>query len=235
MKFCQLKNRLWSSEKKIYPSANIEKFDDAEFFFGNGEIDFPSQIDYFKIYNSAPLFDYFILWDFSEKKENDWILLDTYAFLGKNMPTIRGYLVSKGFKSILESFSIASPSKFYASKLMYHNEKLDYYIFQMAWNEWEEFDFDNSSYYEKIGDNWQKMDFKVSNSRDFRQIYKLWKDDSARYKMCIVLKRKYDIFYIQFLGFVISEDLRKEIERIGITGIDLNDFQNIEFTFLENA
>lgn len=227
-----LKNKLWDTKKRVYPYANINEFKNAEYFFGNGEIDFQSQIDYFNFLDTTPIFDYFILWNLSEEREDDWALLDTYVFFGKSMPTIRGYLVSKEFKIILEGFKIASPYRFYSSKLKFQDSKLDYYIFQMAWDEWKEYDFERSKYYEKINDNWIELDIKVSNSRDFRQIYKLWKGDKGKYKMDIVLKNKYDIFYIQFLGFIVSEELKREIINNNITGIELNEFQNINIHFL---
>lgn len=163
------------------------------------------------------------------KKENDFILLDVYH---NSDVMVEGFLISEQFKILLEGFKIAMPYKFYPSKLKYQNNKLDYYIFQVAWNEWEDFDFEKSKYYEKIDGDWQDLEMNVSDSKSFRQMYRLWKEDNERYKMDIVIKKKFDIFYIQFLGFIISEELKNEIENKNITGIELNKFKNINFYFL---
>lgn len=210
-----------------YPIAKFFNSKIKDLYFngaeGFGKLSFDNIID------NAPLFDYFKLWDVTLNKENDFILLDVYH---NSDVMVEGFLISKHFKIALEGFKIASPYKFYSSKLKFQDSKLDYYIFQMAWDEWKEYDFERSKYYEKINDNWIELDIKVSNSRDFRQIYKLWKGDKGKYKMDIVLKNKYDIFYIQFLGFIVSEELKREIINNNITGIELNEFQNINIQYL---
>jgi hypothetical protein len=227
-----LKTKLWNENRNVFPSVKIINFKEAESYFGNGEYDYIPLIDFFKICENTPLFDYFIMWDITHKVEYDWILLDVYSFASTPAPTVRGYLISENFKKLLEKFNLTIPHKFYPSKLMFQQEKLDYYIFQMAWDEWAEYDFQKSTYFEKINDEWIKLDIKVSNSKEFRKIYKLWDSDNEKYKMKLVLKKKYDIFYFQYIGFVISEELKTKIVEEKITGLEISSYTNIEFEFL---
>ena len=146
---------------------------------------------------------------------------------------LHGFFVSNDFKNILETFNIECPHKFYPSKLMFQGKKLDYYIFQMAWDEWSEYDFEKSCYFEKIKNKWEKLDIEVTNSKEFRKISKLWDADNEKYKMKIVLKKRYDIFYFQYIGFVISEELKIKTETEKISGLEISCYINIEFEFLE--
>lgn len=184
-------------------------------------------VSFKNIVENTPLFDYFNLW--TENNQNDWILLDAYYL--NNSIAIYGFYVSEKLMRLLQVANKATPYKFYPSKLKFKEKKLDYYIFQMAWDEWSEYDFKKSIYFEKINNEWVKLDIEITNSKEFRKIYKLWDADNEKYKLKIVLKKKYDIFYFQYIGFVISEELKTKIEAEKITGLEISTYKNIEFEF----
>ena len=103
--------------------ANGEYVPNGKAYFdsiGNGEI-----------INNAPVFDYFHLESFGQPDEWEWKLQDIHGFIGVGS-IITGWYISDKSKRTIESFNVAQGHHFYATKLLYKGEKLDYWIFQFA-------------------------------------------------------------------------------------------------------
>lgn len=77
---------LYKENDRIASSANGEKINEADYYFikmDNGEI----------VYD-APVFDYFFLESYDKKEFWEWLLTDSYDFIGKGS-RIPGWLISK--------------------------------------------------------------------------------------------------------------------------------------------
>lgn len=211
-----------SEGPKIYPKANGSKITNSDGYLSSGgsfgKIFFENYVD------DAPVFDYFFLYSLSYQKEYDWILLDAYGYIGQNVPSARGFLISKKLKEILEQFEIAQPFRFYESKLMYQGEKLEYYIFHLAQNEWKEFDGSQSSFY--LND--KKLDIKVTSNRELKKLMKSEPD----LKMRLVLKNQSDIFYFSQFNYVVSEVVKDKLEELNISGFEFIELSNVKFEFI---
>lgn len=214
-----------SEGPKIYPKANGSKITNSNGYLSSGgsfgEIFFENYVD------DAPVFDYFFLYSLSYQKEYDWILLDAYGYIGKNVPSARGFLVSKKLKEILEQFKIAQPFRFYESKLMYQGEKLEYYIFHLAQNEWKEFNSSKSSFY--LND--EKLDASVTSNRELKKLMK----SEPSLKMDLVLRDQSDIFYFSQFNYVVSELLKNKLEELNISGVEFTELNNVNFDFTNNS
>ncbi|CAM4126023.1 hypothetical protein [Zobellia nedashkovskayae] len=229
MKYYQLKLRSYdenikdelSEGPKVYPRANGDRVSNSNGFLSKGgefgKIFFENYVD------DAPIFDYFYLYNLSYKKEYDWILLDAYGYIGQNIPSARGFLVSRKLKETLEEYSIAKPFRFYKSKLMYKGEKLEYFIFHLAQNEWNEFNSEQSSFFM---DN-KRLDVKVSSNKELKKILK----SNLKIKMNLVFENQSDIFYFSQLGYLISELLKNKLEELKISGFEFNELKNVTISF----
>ncbi|MDF7819529.1 hypothetical protein P1X15_18060 [Runella sp. MFBS21] len=86
----------------------------------------------FAMFDNPPVFDHFILRDVLMRNYRyNWDLLDLY-YLSQELTAVIGYLVSPKLKSIMEKFAIYQPCQFYSAKLLYKNNFLDYYLFQLG-------------------------------------------------------------------------------------------------------
>lgn len=225
MKHYILKLRLWndsimdeeSDGRKVYPEASGDKVSNSNgYLTKGGEL---GKIYFEKYVDDAPVFDYFYLYNSTYQKEYDWILLDAYGYVGQNVPSCRGFLVSERFKDLLESFKIAQPYRFYKSKLLYRGQKLDYYIFHLAQNEWNELNYDLTAIFHE-GKNIKPT---ILNNRELKKLIKEFPD----LKMEICFNKQSDIFYFAHFGYVVSENLKKEIEK--------SEFVDFEFVEIENT
>lgn len=216
-----------SSGNKVFPQASgINLSTGAEMFKHDG------RIYQFNYTDDAPVFDYFTLISISHKGESDWILNDVIAFAGSKYPMIRGYLVSPKFKNLIEKFKISFPFRFYQSKLLYKKHKQDYYIFQMAQNDWENYIFDESEYYYRRGEEKVRIDSKIRQPTDFKKTLRDFHDKKESLIINAHLKEYFDIFYLSGVGVCVSEILKMELENQGITGIEIVPLvSSINFTF----
>lgn len=206
---------------KVYPRANGDKISNSNGFLSRGD---EPGIIYFENYvDDAPVFDYFYLYNSTYQKEYDWILLDAYSYIGQNVPSCRGFLVSEKLKQLLEQFKIAQPYRFYKSKLKYQGQKLDYYIFHLAQNEWSEFNYDLSSFY--VDD--KKIDINVLGNRDLKKVLK----EFPNLKMEIHLNYYSDIFYFAHFGYIVSEDLKNAIQTAKLLDFEFSEIHNASFFF----
>jgi len=228
MKYYSLKLKLWddsvlddrTKDPKVYPRANGDRISNNNGFLttsGNfGKIYFENYVD------EAPVFDYFYLYNLTSQKEYDWILLDAYDYIGQNIPSCRGFLVSKKFKETLERFEIAKPFRFYESRLMYQGEKLEYYIFHLAQNEWNEFNPKLSSFHT----DGQKLEGVIKGNRELKKILRI----HPNVNMKIHLNELFDIFFFAQFGYVISENLKTEIEKMGLNDFEFIKLENVDFS-----
>jgi hypothetical protein len=233
MRFYKLNLKLWdgktidkkSNGPKVYPLANGEKISNSSDYLGiNGKIHLGNFVD------KAPVFDYFYLYSLSYRSEYDWILLDAYSFIGKNTPSIRGFLISEKFKALLERFIIAEPYRFYASKLMYHDEKLDYFIFHLAQDEWQEFQPDRSSVYSLENGKRKKLDVTIAGNRDLKKLMK--NNESGILSMDLYMNDYVDIFFFSQFNYVVSERLKEAIEDGQVKGFSFELLETVSFNFM---
>lgn len=219
MKFYSLKLKLWddkiidakSNNPRVYPCANGSRIINSGDYLGQaGRIHLSNYVD------DAPVFDYFYLYNLSYQSEFDWILLDAYSFAGQNIPSIRGFLVSEKFRQVLNNFKVAKPFRFYKSKLMYKGEKLDYYIFQLAQDEWKELDFEESVFHL----NGERLDIKVTSNREFKKLLADAKVQTNELSVNFELNEFADIFFFSQYNIVVSENLMSEM-----IGAELKDFE----------
>lgn len=237
MNYYSLKLRLWdtsildehSDGPKVYPQANGDRISNNNGYLskgGNfGKIFFENVVD------NAPVFDYFHLYSLSYQKEYDWILLDAYSYIGQNVPSCRGFLISERLKNMLEQFEISKPFRFYKSKLMFQGKKLPYYIFHLAQNEWNNLIFESSKYLElNENGNLTQLSVSVRNRKEFKFLFKESKNKQLIWKL--KLKQHSDIFYFPFIdkgGYVISEKLKNRINELGFKGFQITKLDKVEF------
>jgi hypothetical protein len=218
-----------SSGPKIYPRANGTTIKNAKGYFRengiNGSIFFGNFVD------EAPIFDYFHLYNLTYKKEYDWILLDAYSFIGETTFQGRGFLISKRFKTLLEKFNIGKPYRFYESKLMYEGTKLEYYIFHLAQNEWEEINPNKCCYFVEKDGNRIKIEQTVSNFNELKTVIRDAKTEEKQIFMSLNFKNYSDIFYFPNYGYIISENLKNEMEKEGILDFEYKLIENATFEF----
>lgn len=94
-----------------YPIVKSFNVQQKEKFFTTSEN--VGSLSFDNILENTPIFDYFNLWDITQNKENDWILLDAYH---NGDVAVEGWLISEKFKNILEYNNIAKPFKFHFPK-----------------------------------------------------------------------------------------------------------------------
>ncbi|MBT1700438.1 hypothetical protein KK083_26360 [Fulvivirgaceae bacterium PWU4] len=234
MNFYSLKLKLWddseidrkSESPRVYPQANGGKIFNARGFLGiNGKIHMTDYVD------ETPVFDYFYLYNLSSQREDDWILLDAYAFAGQNYPLIRGFLISEKFRQVLLSCKIADPSRFYKSKLMYKGEKIDYYIFHLAQDEWMNFHSHESAFY--FDD--KRIDVLIDSNASLKNLISDAKNQQKDLSMNLVLKDYADIFFFSQFNYVVSEMLKQKMESEGLKGISFTYLENVNFQFKFSA
>lgn len=229
MKYYSLKIKLWdnsilddeSEGRKVYPEANGDTITNSNGFLSKGG-EF-GKIYFENVVDDAPVFDYFYLYNSTYQKEYDWILLDAYGYVGQNIPSCRGFLVSERLKQLLEQFKIAQPYRFYKSKLMYQGQKLDYYIFHLAQNEWNEFNYELSTF----SIEGEKMEINITNNRELKKLLK----EFPNIKMEIHLNHYADIFYFAHFGYVVSEYLKNAIENAKLLDFEFIEIKNAYFSF----
>jgi hypothetical protein len=203
--------------------ANGEKIPDANYYF--------YEMREGKILLDAPVFDYFFLESYEEKKYWEEYLLDVHSFIGQGSQ-ILGWFVSEDLKLLLENFILSKPYHFYHSKLLYKGNKLDYYIFQFDGNlisneirtkyiEWNKSIFQNP-----IDEEYLSINSLQEFIDKYRSIMKMSKYDKSIIPKKVVLNQTFDLFPLHVENsspHIISERLKGAIETMGITGFEFSE------------
>lgn len=235
MKFFQLDLIRWDKNGQVYPKADPTRTCEslARKYFKGNIIRNDNYID------DAPLFNYFSMMSVSHNNPYDWILNDAHNFSGAFSPVVRGWLVSEFFKTLLENFNIAQPFRFYPAKLMFQGIKQDYFIFQVAHQEWESIDFDKSEffYWSREGLNEKVPKGLVKTYDEMYPEAKTKVDDVHTFVDMKVSKAVVDKYYDMIVdfnsanGLLISEPLKIAIEQAQITGVFTELYTMTEFFF----
>ncbi|GJQ05080.1 hypothetical protein [Capnocytophaga canimorsus] len=207
---------------RIASRAEGKDVEDAEYYFdkmAKGEI-----------VNNAPLFDYFYLESFDKREYWEWQLNDVHSFIGEGSQ-IQGWFISEKLKKLFEKFKISKPYCFYPSKLLFKNEKLDYFIFHFSGEQFfnnlvNYIDFNKSLFFDPN----QKIDFKIIDIQDLvAQTRRIFKESGCEIISVpikkLVLNESLDFFTMQsFLtDNLCSETLKQAIEQNNITGFEFSE------------
>lgn len=216
--------RRFPQEDKVLGHANGVFVTNGKAYFqriGNGEV-----------IPDAPVFDYFHLQSYGIPEEWEWRLQDVHSFIGDGS-IINGWYISDKCKKLFEQFNIAKGFHFYATKLLYKGEKLNYWIFQIAA---EENGISNKSYvdYQKsiFFDEEKGVLVEVKDYSEFKIARDKIEQKSDYEKDLItkriVLKEHVDhipMFCINNSGEIVSERLKTAIENEGLVGFIFSDLE----------
>lgn len=209
----------FKGQERIASSAEGEKVPNAEDYF--------NQMDRGEEISSPPLFDYFYLKSFDQKEFWEWRLDDVYDFIGEGSQ-IPGWLISEKLKNVFERYNLVNPYYMYKSKLLFKKEKLNYFIFHFTGKVLidfirEEINFSKSVFVNPL----TKEIYKVESKNDFViKKRECLKENDVKIKIKqIVLKTNIDFFSMQsfLVDNIVSERLKKAIEREGITGFEFTE------------
>jgi hypothetical protein len=215
---------LYPEVDRIASSVDGDKINDADYYF--------IKMDDGKIIYNAPVFDYFYLRSYDKKEYWEWLLTDVFDFTGKGS-RITGWLISKKLKEILEKYKIAEPHFYYLSKLLYQEQKLDYYIFQFSGKDFRlpltnYIDFNKSLFYDPN----HKIDFTVSNEKELLFQQEKILEESGFDIINIPIKKlaiNDDIDFISMQNFlgdkIVSERLKQALEENSITGFEFSELE----------
>ncbi|MDY3548974.1 hypothetical protein PG291_10200 [Riemerella anatipestifer] len=224
MKYYKLYVKRFYDNDMIATNANGSKIANGDNYFW--------RMDKGEIIIDAPTFDYFYLESFDKKEYWDWILCDVYNFIGESSQ-IPGWLISKKLKEILEKYKIAEPHFYYLSKLLYQEQKLDYYIFQFSGKDFRlpltnYIDFNKSLFYDPN----HKIDFTVSNEKELLFQQEKILEESGFDVINVPIKKLFindDIHFISMQNFlgdkIVSEKLKQSLEENGIIGFEFSELE----------
>jgi hypothetical protein len=209
MKYCKISyQRIFDTKEEVLGHANGEFVSVGCGYFdriGKGEI-----ID------DAPLFDYFHLQSYGEKKDWEWRLQDVHGGIG-DYPGNGNWYISDDFKRLLENFSIAPQYHFYETRLLYKGEKLKYWIFQFIaayrkLNKMQCVDFSKSVF--KLDKTLLCYDSYEDYSNKTNDIYSKLKIEK------ITLISAYDFMPLNPISsdIIVSEKLKETIEDMHLKG-----------------
>ena len=190
------------------PSANGEFVPNGAFYF--------DRMRKREIITDAPIFDYFHLQSFGEKKDWEWRLQDVHGGMGV-YPSGAFWYISDKLKSLLEKFRIAPKYHFYETRLLYKGEKFKYWIFQFPIDYFQNVKYEKSFYEipdENILLNFKnKEEFLAANKEEFRKT----KKELITKKICY--SENYDLV-ANDTDILCSEFLKQSIEENGIIGFE---------------
>jgi hypothetical protein len=173
-----------------------------------------------EIITDAPVFDYFFLESYGEKKDWEWRLQDIHSFIGTGSIII-GWYISDAFKTLLEQFCIAPQTHFYETRLLYKGEKIKYWIFQKQFERSKYIDFSKS----KFGLENETTMYSFDNEADYINMYRmkyreLKKDLKTVYQS---IKYDFDLFQSTEEDIIITETLKNAIESKGLEGFEFSE------------
>jgi hypothetical protein len=227
MKYYKIDFQNFYNVGRVPSYANGDKILNAEFYF--------NKISQGEILLKFPVFDYFFLESFDKKEFWEWKLCDVHKFT-KEASRLSGWLISKKLKSLFEFFNLPKPYYLFPSKLLYKEEKLDYYIFQFA----GKFIYKQTTEYI----NYKKSNFlnpatniitSFENNDDYaRHSEKLYFEKKMDFvKKKLAIDEKIDFLPMQsFLkDNIVSERLKNAIEENNITGFE---FSELDYEVIVN-
>jgi hypothetical protein len=206
-------------DKRIASNANGEKIPNAEFYF--------NKIRDGEIILDAPIFNYFYLQSYDDKRYWEWKLFDVCNFIGEGSQ-IYGWLISDKLKKIFQEFSIAQCYHFYASNLLYRKQLLNCWIFQYAdkhksLNKSKYINFENSQFtIDNLNNKITIQNYNEFISKSIEFYNKLGKD--IKFKVLSLNE------YVDFLPLnsmssdkLFSQKLKENIEENGIEGFEFSE------------
>ena len=181
-----------------------------------------------EIITDTPVFDYFFLESYGDKKDWEWRLQDVHSFIGTGS-IITGWYISDAFKTLLEQFCIAPQTHFYETRLLYKGEKLKYWIFQKQFQRSKYIDFSKS----KFGLENETTLYSFDNEGEYQKSYRKEYNETDRKYITIkqVINSYYDLFKTTANDIVITETLKNAIESKGLEGFE---FSELDYEVIVN-
>jgi hypothetical protein len=206
-------------EKKVLGHANGEFVKDREIYF--------PRITHGEVISDAPVFDYFHLESYGPAEEWEWRLQDVHRLIGE-APAVSAWYISDRLKKVISRHHIAEAYHFYATKLLYKGEKLDYWMFHYgilgkSFEKDAMVDFSKSIFLD--GNN---QSVAVGNYAEFqREGQRVRIETSSELAtQKLILKRPVDfipMFGINNSDEVMSEKLKQAIEAENIEGLEFKE------------
>lgn len=204
---------------RISSSASVDNLPEIENELG--------KIRYGKIVESFPIIDSFYLESFDDEKYWEYQLNDIHSFIGK-AKVITGWYISEKLKKLFSGFKISEPHYFYSSKLLYHDEIYEYFIFQFyGKNIYKELtsyiDFSKSEFINPTTGELYCFNDIDHYAEKSEELY--FEKDVDFIKKRIVLKDDLDFFPMQsfFKDNIVSERLKQSIEENEIRGFEFSE------------
>jgi hypothetical protein len=196
-----------SANGKFVP--NGKKYFDRMGSYGNREI-----------IEDAPVFDYFYLQSYGEKKDWEWRLQDVHGFMGE-YPTGGYWYLSDKCKKIFEQFFIAPKYHFYETRLLYKGEKLVYWIFQFPVEPYKNIDFQVSDFILKD----DKTIYHFASNEEYLTFYRKEYRETKRELFCTKLSliQNFDLVYSSHNEKIVSDRLKTAIEENNIIGFEFSE------------
>lgn len=195
---------------------------DRELFFNQGKIG-PD-----KFYDQEYEFDYLVPSAYGEGFGYDGeipIIADLHIWRGMHTPTpeFLSFPISSKLKNCLSQFNL-SGSKFYKA-CVFHQDKFHPYFVWMILQLYEEFiDFDKTIFNNYDFDRITEEEFATGQFKSIQELNDYAKQNWGylwNYEKLVVKPsfKEFDYHFILNLNHVVSERLKDEIERQGITGV----------------
>lgn len=228
MKYYEIHRKTTLNNDKVISGLNGTHVKDRELFFDQGK----SGPD--KFYDKEYEFDYLIPEPFGEGFGFDGeepTLADWQPWWGMHVPIPESMSIpiSKRFKECLSRFSL-SYCKFYEAKVLHEKVLHPYFVWQMLTTTYEEYiDFEKTTFnnldFDRIS---SETSFEIKQFKSLKEL-KEYKNKNWGYLWNyekLVLKpsfKDFDYHFVMLLNHVVSEPLRNEIEKQGLTGIEFKE------------
>lgn len=234
MHYFELNTNIDNFIDEYLPYASGHTVNNAEKYFD------PQLLSYYSILKSPPIFDYFSLISISKDGPNESALLDFYEFAGILSPQINGLLISERFKKLLDQYVMPQNTMFYPAKLMYHGDKLNYYIFNYTFDYLAKLDYEHSTWQYSnskygvfnLSQGCTDLNFKILNEKHY-----IKQSLSDTIESNIFLKKAYFKDYVDLISvdgcarYAISERLKNAIVDANITPALIKPNELINFHF----
>jgi hypothetical protein len=206
-----------NKNNRLVGSVNGKNIPNCNFFFNKmqqGDIIF-----------DVPVFDYFFLQSYEDKKYWDLHLMDIHT--GTGVFPIGNWLISDKLKQILEKFIIAKEYFFYKSLLFYKGNKLNYWLYQFIapyrkMNKTKYINFKKSKF---LSDKTLER-LNIFDYTSYIEIEKKLKTDKDKIITSNILLYNHIDFISLIpikLDILVSKRLKQAIEDMDITGFEFSE------------